>query len=59
MNKKTFEEHRENWKSEWFSNWRLLDIDFEMYMLMNGLTQKEFDELNIEEYNNINDSFKE
>jgi hypothetical protein len=57
MDKETFEEHRENWKSEWFSNWRLLDIDFEMYMLMNGLTKEKFDELNIEEYNNINDLF--
>ena len=59
MDKKEFEEHREAWKAEWFDCWRLLDIDFEMYILMNGLTQEEFDKLNIEEYININNLFSE
>lgn len=57
MDKKTFEECRETWKAEWFDQWRILDVDFEIYMLMNGLTQEEFDKLNIQEYNNINDLF--
>jgi len=59
MDKETFENHRETWKAEWFDHWKLLDIDFEMYMLMNGLAQEEFDKLNIQEYNNINDLFLE
>lgn len=50
MDKQTFEKYREIWKAEWYNHWRLLDIDFEVYMLMGGLTKEEFDKLNKEEY---------
>lgn len=50
MTKKEFEKYREIWKAEWYNHWRLLDIDFEVYMLMGGLTKEEFDKLNKEEY---------
>jgi len=50
MDRQTFEEYREIWKVEWYNHWRLLDIDFETYMLMGGLTKEEFDKLNNEEY---------
>jgi len=50
MDRQTFEEYREIWKVEWYNHWRLLDIDFETYMLMGGLTKEEFDKLNKEEY---------
>jgi hypothetical protein len=46
MDKDTFEQHRQKWKDEWFDHWRLLDIDFEMYMLMSGMTHEEFEYLN-------------
>jgi len=50
MDRQTFEEYREIWKVEWYNHWRLLDINFETYMLMGGLTKEEFDKLNREEY---------
>ena len=46
--KEEFEKYRETWKSEWYDHWRLLDIDFECYMLMRGLTKEEFKNLNNE-----------
>lgn len=49
MTKEEFEQHRQTWIKEWFDHWRLLDIDFEMYMLMNGVTPDEYKRLN--EYN--------
>ena len=50
MNKEQFEEYRKLWKLEWYNHWRLLDIDFEAYMLMRGLPKSEFDRLNNLEY---------
>jgi hypothetical protein len=50
MDKEQFEQYRELWKLEWYNHWRLLDIDFESYMLMRGLPKEEFDRLNKEEY---------
>ena len=50
MDKEQFEQYRELWKLEWYDHWRLLDIDFEAYMLMKGLPKEEFDRLNKEEY---------
>ncbi len=50
LSKEEFEKYRETWKSEWYDHWRLLDINFETYMLMGGLTKEEFDKLNREEY---------
>ena len=49
ITKQEFETFREMWKSEWYEHWRLLDIDFETYMLMKGLTQEEFKKLNNDE----------
>ena len=46
MTKEEFEQHRQTWAKEWFDNWRLLDIDFEMYMLMKGVTPDEYKRLN-------------
>ena len=37
-------------KLEWYNHWRLLDIDFEAYMLMRGLPKEEFDKLNKESH---------
>ena len=50
MNKEQFEEYRKLWKLEWYNHWRLLDIDFEAYMLMRGLSKEEYNKLNKEEY---------
>ncbi len=50
MEKETFEEYRKLWKLEWYNHWRLLDIDFEAYMLMRGLPKEEYDRLNNLEY---------
>ena len=50
MEKETFEEFRKLWKLEWYNHWRLLDIDFEAYMLMRGLPKEEYDKLNKESH---------
>jgi len=49
LTKEEFEKFRETWKEEWYDHWRLLDIDFEMYMLMRGLTEEQFKKLNNDE----------
>ena len=50
LNKKIeFEKFREEWKENWYDYYRLLDIDFEAFMLMKGLTIEEFKHLNNEE----------
>lgn len=49
LTKEEFEKFRETWKEEWYDHWRLLDIDFEMYMLMKGLTEKQYKKLNNDE----------
>jgi ABC-type Fe3+-citrate transport system substrate-binding protein len=49
LTKEEFEKFREVWKSEWYDHWRLLDIDFKVYMLMRGLTEKQFKKLNNDE----------
>ena len=51
MTKQEFEYQRSVWKYEWYNRWRLLDIDFEAYMLMKGMTKEEFNKLNKEENN--------
>jgi hypothetical protein len=52
LSKQEFEKYREIWKSEWYDHWRLLDIDFEVYMLMKGLTKQEYKNLNSEIWQN-------
>jgi len=49
LTKEEFEKFREVWKSEWYDHWRLLDIDFKVYMLMRGLTEEQFKKLNNDE----------
>lgn len=51
MTLEEFLECKTRWLKEWQDKHRLLDIDFEMYMLMNGLSREEFGKL-IEESNN-------
>lgn len=46
MEKSEFEKHRLEWIKEWHSTYRLLDIDFDVYMIMNGMTPDEFKRLN-------------
>ena len=46
MTKEEFEQHRQTWAKEWADKWRLLDIDFEVYMLMKGVTPDEYKRLN-------------
>ena len=49
VTKQEFNKFREVWKQEWYEHWRLFYIDFEMYMLMKGLTKQEFKNLNNDE----------
>lgn len=46
LGKKEFEEQRQHWIDNYHFNYRLLDIDFEAYMYMQGLSQEEFNRLN-------------
>jgi hypothetical protein len=46
MEKSKFEEHRLEWLKEWHSTYRLLDIDFETYMVMQGVSPDEYKRLN-------------
>ena len=48
MDKTEFERQRQLWKDDWQDNYRLLDIDFEMYMYMQGMSKQQFDKLNKE-----------
>ena len=52
MTKQEFETQRLTWKYEWYNHWRLLDIDFEAYMLMKGLSKEEYKKLNNESTTN-------
>jgi len=52
MTKQEFEHQRSVWKYEWYNHWRLLDIDFEAYMLMKGLSKEEYNKLNSELWQN-------
>jgi len=52
MTKQEFEHQRSVWKYEWYNHWRLLDIDFEAYMLMKGLSKEEYNRLNNESTTN-------
>jgi hypothetical protein len=46
MTKEEFEQHRTKWIKEWSDRWRLLDIDFEAYMVMKGMAPEEFKNMN-------------
>ena len=46
MTQQEFEQHRQTWIKEWNDKWRLLDIDFEVYMLMKGMAPEEYRSMN-------------
>ena len=46
MTQQEFEQHRQMWIREWNDKWRLLDIDFEMYMIMKGMAPDEYKAIN-------------
>jgi hypothetical protein len=46
MTQQEFEQHRQTWIKEWNDKWRLLDIDFEMYMIMKGMAPDEYRSMN-------------
>ena len=46
MTQQEFEQHRQTWIKEWNDKWRLLDIDFEVYMLMKGMAPDEYGSMN-------------
>jgi lysyl-tRNA synthetase class I len=48
MTHEEFKQHREQWIREWADKWRHLDIDFEAYMVMKGVTGDEYKRLNEE-----------
>ena len=50
MTQQEFEQHRKTWIKEWAMKWRLLDIDFEMYMLMKGMAPEEYKSMNEESW---------
>lgn len=50
MTKEEFEQHRQTWLKEWADKWRLLDIDFECYMLMQGMSPDEYKRMNEESW---------
>ena len=46
MTQQEFEQHRQTWIKEWADKWRLLDIDFETYMVMKGMAPDEYRTMN-------------
>jgi hypothetical protein len=49
MTLEEFKTHRIEWITEWFEKYRLLDIDFETYMLMKGISPEKYKQLNEED----------
>ena len=46
MTLQQFIRHQNEWKKDFYSKYRFLDVDFETYILMNtGITKKQFREL--------------
>ena len=50
MTQQEFEQHRQTWVKEWSDKWRLLDIDFETYMIMKGMAPEEYKSMNEESW---------
>lgn len=46
ISQQEFEQHRQTWIREWTDKWRLLDIDFETYMIMKGMSPDEYKAIN-------------
>ena len=51
MTQQEFEQHRQTWIREWNDKWRLLDIDFETYMVMKGMAHDEYKLMNEASWN--------
>ena len=51
MTKEEFEQYRQTWLREWNDQWRLLDIDFETYMIMKGMSPDEYKAINEPNWN--------
>ena len=51
MTQQEFEQHRQTWLREWNDKWRLLDIDFETYMIMKGMAPDEYRNMNEANWN--------
>lgn len=51
MTQQEFEQHRQTWIKEWSDKWRLLDIDFETYMVMKGMAPDEYKSMNEASWN--------
>ena len=51
MTQQEFEQHRQTWIKEWTDKWRLLDIDFETYMMMKGMSPDEYRAINEASWN--------
>jgi hypothetical protein len=57
MTKIEFEEHRNYFITNYYLSFRLYDLDFYTYMMMQGLTDNEFMELNkTEDPHNVKDN---
>ena len=53
MTLQSFIRHHDEWKKDFYSKHRFLDIDFESYILMNSdITKKQFREL-MDKWNSI------
>jgi hypothetical protein len=50
MTQEEFEQYRKTWIKEWAEQWRPLDIDFESYMLMKGMSPDEYKKMNEESW---------
>ena len=50
MTQEEFSQHRLTWLKEWNDKWRVLDIDFEAYMLMKGMSPDEYKKMNEESW---------
>jgi hypothetical protein len=55
MTQTEFEVCRQTWLREWADKWRLLDIDFESYMLMKGMAPEEYKKMNEESWKTDDD----
>jgi hypothetical protein len=54
MTLEEFKNKRQEWIKDWFNNYRLLDIDFDTFMLMQGVSPDLYKKLNEELINEKN-----
>jgi hypothetical protein len=53
MTLEEFKNKRQEWIKDWFNNYKLLDIDFEAFMLMQGVSPDLYKKLNEESINDL------